>query len=79
MEAYVRLRKRLAEFPLELKFFQTQQVEKKSEHKFHVFRKSCRLWDYVQKYGGVEQATDGNIIGRMRVACWMTKTYTPNM
>jgi hypothetical protein len=27
----------------------------------------------VEKYGGVKQATDHNIIRRMRVACWITK------
>jgi hypothetical protein len=37
------------------------------------FRKSCRLWDNVEKYGTARQATDGNIITRMRIACWITK------
>jgi hypothetical protein len=36
-------------------------------------RKSCRLWDNVEKYGTAGQATDGNIIRRMRTACWITK------
>jgi hypothetical protein len=27
----------------------------------------------VAKYGTAGQATDGNIIRRMRFACWMTK------
>jgi hypothetical protein len=27
----------------------------------------------VEKYGGHRQATDDNIIWRMRVACWITK------
>jgi hypothetical protein len=35
--------------------------------------KSCRLWDYVEKYGRAGQDTDGNIIRRMRIACCMTK------
>jgi len=35
--------------------------------------KSCRLCDYVDKYGTVGQVTEGNIIRRMRVACWVTK------
>jgi hypothetical protein len=30
------------------------------------FRKSCRLWDYMGKYGGAGQATDGNIIRNMK-------------
>jgi hypothetical protein len=37
------------------------------------FRKSCRLLDNVEKYGRAGQATDDNIIRRMRVACWITK------
>jgi hypothetical protein len=37
------------------------------------FRKSCGVWDNVEKYGRARQATDNNIIGRMRFACWMTK------
>jgi hypothetical protein len=34
-------------------------------------RKSCRLWDNVEKYGTARQATDGNITRRMRFACWI--------
>jgi hypothetical protein len=30
------------------------------------FRKPCRLWDNVEKYGGVRGAADGNV-----VACCM--------
>jgi hypothetical protein len=37
------------------------------------FRKSYRLWDNVKNYGIAGQATDGNIIRRMRFACWITK------
>jgi len=40
------------------------------------FRKSCRLLDNVGKYRRTRQATDGNIIGRMPNACWITKTQT---
>jgi hypothetical protein len=52
------------------------------------FRKSCRLWDNVEKYGTARQTTDDNIIRRMRFACWITKatdthththTHTQNM
>jgi hypothetical protein len=39
----------------------------------HLFRKSCSLWHNVQKYGTARQATDDNIIRRMRNACWITK------
>jgi hypothetical protein len=37
------------------------------------FRKSCRLWDNVEKYGKSGQSTDDNIIRRMRLACRITK------
>jgi len=39
-------------------------------------RKSCRLWDNVDKYGTVRQATDDNTIRRMRTAYWTTATNT---
>ena len=37
------------------------------------FRKSCRLWDNVEKCDTAGQATDDNIIRRMRFACRITK------
>jgi hypothetical protein len=37
------------------------------------FRKSCCLWNIVEKYGTVRQATDDNIIWRMRFTCWIIK------
>jgi hypothetical protein len=37
-------------------------------------RKSCCLWDKVEKYDKARQATGDNIIRRMRIACWLTKT-----
>jgi hypothetical protein len=37
------------------------------------FRKSCRLWYNVERYGAARQATDDNIIRWMRIACWITK------
>jgi hypothetical protein len=46
---------------------------------FIVPRKSCRLWDNVEKYGGAGQATDDSIIRRMCIACWIRKaTNTPS-
>jgi hypothetical protein len=36
-------------------------------------RKSCRLSDNVEKYGTAGQATDDDIILRMRFACRITK------
>jgi hypothetical protein len=35
-------------------------------------RKSCPLWDNVEKYGRARQATDDNITRRLRFACWVT-------
>jgi len=37
-------------------------------------RKSCHLWNEVDRYGTSRQATDKNIIRRMRVAYWTHKT-----
>jgi hypothetical protein len=42
-------------------------------------RKSCLLLDNGEKYGRSGQATDGNIIRRMRIAFWMAEaTNTPS-
>jgi hypothetical protein len=57
--------------------FLTKVVQKIKTHilcSVAFFRKSCRLWDNVEKYGTAGQATDDNIIRRMRFACWITKT-----
>jgi hypothetical protein len=66
----------LAEFFLEWVLFQTK-LQKKSKHEFYnqylFLRKSCRLWNNVEKYCTAGQVTDDNIIRRMRVACWITK------
>jgi len=40
---------------------------------YFFFRKSCRLWDKVEKYESSGHATDDDIIRRMRVACWIIK------
>jgi hypothetical protein len=56
--------------------FQTKVVERIKTHispSITFFRKSCRLWDNVEKYGTARQATDDNIIRRMRFECWITK------
>jgi len=54
------------------------KVERKSKHKFYVqkrfFRKLCPLLNNMKKkYGTARQATDDNIIWRMRVACRIPK------
>jgi len=44
----------------------------------NIFQKSCCLYDNVEKYSRVRQATDDNIKRRLRVACWIPKsTNTP--
>ena len=41
------------------------------------FRESCRLCDNVEKLCRAGQTTYGNIIRRMRIACWITRaTHT---
>ena len=56
--------------------FQTKVVEEiKTHFMFNNFfpRKSCRLWDNVEKHGTARRATDDSITRRMRFACWITK------
>ena len=56
--------------------FQVNVAEKIKTHILRSIpcsRKSCRLWENVEKYGRARQATGGNIIRRMRCACWITK------
>ena len=66
----------IAEVFLECEIFQTEVVEKIKTLIFcsaTISRKSCRLWDNVEEYGTAKEATEGNIIRRMRFACWTTK------
>jgi hypothetical protein len=57
--------------------FQTKVVEKIKIHVLYFvmfFRKSCLFFlDNVEKYCTAGQATGDNIIGRMRIACWLLK------
>jgi hypothetical protein len=54
-----------------------RQTCRENQNKYFVFnfffRKSCRLWDNVEKYGTARQVTDDNIIRRIRFAFWMNK------
>jgi hypothetical protein len=83
MKTFVRLWWYFVEFVLEWEMFQIKVTEKIKTNvlcsvKFS--RKSCLLWDSVEKYGRARQATDGNIIRRMRFACLITKaTNTHSM
>ena len=54
----------LAHFFLVWEMFQTKFVEKIKTHILYsvtFFRKSCRLWENVEKYCTAGQATDENI------------------
>jgi hypothetical protein len=66
----------LALFFLEWEMFRTKLVKKTKTH-FMIdnffFRKSCRLWDNVEKYGTDGQTTDDNVTRRMLFACWIPK------
>jgi hypothetical protein len=67
----------LTELFLESEIFQLQFVEQISTpflcSRNLYFRKSCRLWDNVEKYGRARETTDDNIIRSMCFACWITK------
>jgi len=58
--------------------FQLQVVEKIKTHILcsvasFFFRKSCRLWDNVEKYGTDRQTTYDNITRRMGFTFWITQ------
>jgi hypothetical protein len=76
MKTCAQLWQYLAELFTEWEMFQKIVLEKIKTHILRsktFFRKSCRLWDNVEKFGRARQATDDNIIRRMRFACWITK------
>jgi hypothetical protein len=66
MKTYVNLR-HLAEFFLDWGMFLNSRTENQNSHfiinNFYP-RKSCRLRNNVEKYGGARQATDDNKIGQ---------------
>ena len=56
--------------------FQTKVAEKMKSHILYsttMFRKSCIFLDRVEKYGTDGEATDDNIIRRIRFACRISK------
>jgi hypothetical protein len=76
MKNYTHLCQFLAQYFLESEMFQAKVVEEIKTHILCskiVFRKSCRLWDNLEKSARARQATDDNIIQRMRFECWITK------
>ena len=65
MKTKIHLWSYLVQFFLEWKMFQTKVVDKIKTHILYsltFFRKSCRLWDNVEKYCRVEQVTDKNMV-----------------
>ena len=65
----------LAEYFFECEVFRIKVVEKIKTHilcTITLFRKSCRLWDNVEKYGRAREARD-DIIRRTRFACCICK------
>ena len=66
----------LAEFFSKREMLPTKVVEKIKTIWYSIFpppRKSCRLWDNVEKYGTARQATGENIMWGKCFACWITK------
>ena len=64
MKTFSRLWQYLAEFSLEWEMFQIQVLEKVKTHilcSVTFSRKSYRLWENVENYGGAREAADGNM------------------
>jgi hypothetical protein len=64
-----------AEFFVEQEMFQNHAVEKIKTHVVCLVTVSenCAVCENVVNYGRARQATDDNIIQRMRLACWIPK------
>ena len=76
MKKFRHFRQYLAKFFLEWEIFQLKVAEKIKAHilcSVTFCRKSCRLWDNVEKYSGAREATYDVSIWRIRVACWISK------
>jgi hypothetical protein len=76
MKTYVHLQQYLAEFFIKWEMFQKNIVQIIKTHILcskSFSRKSCLSWDNAEKYDTDRQATDDNIIGRMRFTCWIIK------
>ena len=75
MKTYVHLWQSLIEF-LQREMFHIKVVQRIKTHILCSITfppKSCRLGHTVGKCDRVTQATDGNIVQRMRFACWIPK------
>ena len=84
IKTYLHLWHFVTDFFFGWEMFQTNVVDKIKTNSLcsvtFFFLKSFRLWDNVEKCCRTGQATDDNIIRRMRFACWITKaTDTQNI
>jgi hypothetical protein len=79
MMTYVHLLQYLFEFFLDSEISRSEVVQEIEIFYVQLLfsRKSCRLWDNLERYCGVGHATD-SVIRRMRVACWITKAADTN-
>jgi hypothetical protein len=76
IKTFVHLWQSLSEFFLEWKIFQTKAIEEiKTYFMFNkfFFQTLCHVWNNVEIYGIVRQATDDTIMWQMRAACWIPK------
>ena len=75
MKTFLNIWQHLAEFFWKWEMFQMSVVNKIKTYfmfnNFFFLRKSCRLWDNVEKYSTAREATDDSVVRRMRCACWI--------
>ena len=85
MKTFSHLWQYVAKFFLEWEIHETHVVEKMKKHilcSATFFRKTCRLWDNVEKCGGAREAADDVAKCRIRVAWWIrkaTRMHTPTL
>ena len=73
MKTFSHLWQYLAEFFLEWEIFQINfagKIKKHSSCSVTFFRKSCRLWHNVDKYGGARETVEDNITARYMLDNW---------
>jgi hypothetical protein len=67
MKTFLHLRQHLAAFFLEWEMYQVKVLDKLKTHilcSTTFLRKSCRLWDNVEKCGATREEADGNVAAR---------------
>ena len=74
---YAHLLRFLAKFFLEWEIFRTKLCRRNQNTHLmfsnFYFRKSCHLWDNVDKFWTARQNTDDDVTRRMRIICWVPK------